>query len=136
VEEVEGGHVVKKRTREERDLATPEAGTVKRAPVDFDYDCINPTFLHWMAKIGPYAAAKYGSWHQYLGARLVGGKSPVNHISGHLKAYKLGEPYDHFDGDLRWHLVAIAYNCMMEFFYHSKWGHIPHPTKVDEEKKA
>lgn len=103
----------------------------KRLPVDFRYDSINPAFLKWMAKIGSYAADKYGAWDQYKTARLVGEKSPVNHIYEHLRQFQDGEKYDHFDGDVRWHLVAVAYNAMMEFFYVTRWGWQPHPLDVD-----
>jgi hypothetical protein len=103
----------------------------KRVPVDFRYDALNPLFLKWMAKIGAYAAEKYGAWEQYTAARLVGEKSPVNHAYEHLRQYQMGEPYDHFDGDPRWHLVAIAYNCMMAFYYHSRWGPERHPLSLD-----
>ena len=106
----------------------------KRVPVDFRYDALNPNFLHWMARIGAYADQKYGAWQQYTGARLVGEKSPVNHIFDHLRKYQMGEPYDHFDGDVRWHLVAVAYNSMMAFWYHTKWGPETHPLKIEETK--
>jgi dATP/dGTP diphosphohydrolase len=106
---------------------------VKRVPVDYRYDAINPNFLKWMAKIGAYAAEKYGSWEQYTNARLCGEKSPVNHIYEHLRQFRAGEAYDHFDGDVRWHLAAIAYNACMEFFYVSKWGHEKSPLTIDEE---
>ena len=105
---------------------------VRRVAVDFDYGGLNPTFLKWMAKIPIYAEGKYGSWSQYKNARLAGEKSPVNHIYEHLRSYALGEPHDHFDGDVRWHLVAVAYNAMMEFYYCSRWGHVPHPLTVEE----
>lgn len=108
----------------------------KRVPVDFRYDAINPTFLKWMALIGSYADKKYGHWSQYTGARLTGDKSPINHIYEHLRQYAMGEPYDHFDGDLRWHLVAVAYNAMMEFFYHSRWGHMGHPLARGQNDSA
>ena len=104
----------------------------KRVPVDYRYDAVNPTFLKWMARIGSYAAEKYGSWEQYTGARLVGEKSPINHIYEHLRQFTAGEPYDHFDGDVRWHLVAVAYNAMMEFFYVTKYGHVRHLLIVEE----
>lgn len=103
---------------------------VRRDPVNYDYECINPEFLKWMAMIGPYAAEKYGSWHQYTGARLVGEKSPMNHIQEHKRAFQMGEPYDHFDKDPRWHLAAIGYNAMMEFFFTSKFGLIKHPLLI------
>jgi hypothetical protein len=107
---------------------------VKREPVDFDYAAVNPTFLHMMARIGAYAAEKYGAWEQYTGARLVGDKAPVNHIFDHLRKYVQGERYDHFDGDPRWHLVAVAYNAMMEFWYHSRFGFAPHPLTLPKEE--
>jgi hypothetical protein len=106
---------------------------VTRVPVDYRYDAINPSFLKMLARIGSYADQKYGSWSQYTRARLVGEKSPVNHIQEHLRAYVTGEPYDHFDGDPRWHLAAIAYNAMMAYFYHSKWGPEIHPLTVRRE---
>jgi hypothetical protein len=104
-----------------------------RIPVDYRYDAINPTFLKMLARIGSYADQKYGAWEQYTRKRLVGEKSPVNHIQEHLRAYVTGEPYDHFDGDPRWHLAAIAYNAMMAYFYHSKWGPEIHPLTVRRE---
>ena len=106
------------------------SGEAKRVPVDFRYDALNPAFLKWMARIGSYAADKYGSWEQYRETRLVGEKSPVNHMYEHLRQYQVGEPHDHFDGDVRWHLVAVAYNAMMEFYYCTRWGHPEHPLEV------
>lgn len=106
---------------------------VKRVPVDFVYTALNPLFLKWMARIGSYASEKYGTWDQYTEARLEGEKSPVNHIYEHLRQFQSNERYDHFDGDVRWHLVAVAYNAMMEFFYVSKFGPVKHPLVVREE---
>jgi hypothetical protein len=100
---------------------------VKRVPVDYRYDAIHPEFLKWMARIGSYASEKYGNWDQYTQARLVGERSPVNHIYEHLRQYVANESYDHFDGDTCWHLVAVAYNAMMEFFYATKFGRLVHP---------
>jgi hypothetical protein len=99
----------------------------KRHPVDFDYQGLNLVFLKWLAKIPVYATEKYGSWSQYTNAPLVGEKSCINHIYEHLRQYQMGESYDHFDGDSRWHLVATAYNAMMQFFYHTKFGFEEHP---------
>jgi hypothetical protein len=96
--------------------------TPKRVPVMYRYDAINPDFLHMMAEIGHYASEKYGSWDQYLAARLEGEKSPINHAYDHLRQYRRGDRYDHFDGDPRRHLVAVAYNVMMAFAYHEMWG--------------
>lgn len=103
----------------------------KRVPVDYVYEAINPTFLKWMARIGAYASEKYGAWDQYKHERLVGEKSPINHAYEHLRSYQMGEPYDRFDGDVRWHLVGVAYNAMMEFFYCTKFGHLLHPLNVE-----
>ena len=105
----------------------PEAKP-KRIPVDYRYDAVLPDFLKMLARIGAYADEKYGSWSQYMKARLVGEKSPLNHIREHLRQYEMGEPYDHFDGDPRWHLAAVAYNAMMEWWYHTKFGHATHPS--------
>ncbi len=116
--------------------AVPIDAAPKRVPVDFRYDAVNPTFLKWMARIGGYASEKYGSWDQYKTSRLTGDKSPINHIYEHLRSYVESEPYDHFDGDVRWHLVAVAYNAMMAFYYHSKWGPEVHPLHLDKEWKA
>jgi hypothetical protein len=106
----------------------------KRIPVDYRYDALNPAFMKLLARIGSYADAKYGSWSQYTQGRLTGEKSPVNHIGEHLRAYVMGEPYDHFDGDPRWHLAAIAYNAMMAYYYHSKWGPEVHPLHLEGNK--
>lgn len=103
---------------------------VKRVPVDFNYEAVNPTFLKMLARIGSYAAEKYGSWEQYTRARLVGEKSPINHAYEHIRCYVVGEPYDKFDGDPKWHLAAAAYNLMMEFFYASKFGCVDHPLVI------
>jgi len=99
----------------------------KRDPVQFDYTALNWTFLRRVARIPLHAAEKYGSWDQYKDARLVGEKSPINHALDHLAKYMNGEPYDRWDGAVDWHLVAAAYNCMMEFFYFARFGHAMHP---------
>ena len=104
--------------------------TALRVPVNYRYDALNPDFIKAMAQIAAYAAEKYGAAEQYTITRLVGEKSPINHIYEHLRQYQIGKPYDHFDGDLRWHLVAASYNAMMEFFYHTKWGHTRSPLVV------
>jgi hypothetical protein len=44
----------------------------------------------------------------------------------HLRQYIAQEPYDKFDGDLGWHLAAVAYNAMMELFYLRKFGPVQH----------
>jgi hypothetical protein len=118
-------------TQKEPPIAT---GEPVRVPVDYRYDALNPAFLKMLARIGSYADAKYGSWSRYTKARLTGEKSPVNHIHEHLRAYVAGESYNHFDGDPRWHLAAVAYNAMMAFYYHSKWGPEVHPLHIEEKR--
>jgi hypothetical protein len=110
---------------------------VRRDPVAFRYDAVLPGFMKQLAELGHHASEKYGSWEQYLNARLTGEKSPVNHIYDHLRAYAEGEPYDHFEGDVSRHLVAVAYNALMEWAYVKLYGHDKHPfTKKMEEIAA
>lgn len=118
-----------------RKLANPEhvdqPAKAQRQPVDERWDILNPFFLKWMARLAHYGVEKYGDFN-YIRGRLVGDRSPINHIQKHLAEYVSGTPYDHFDGDRRWHLVAIAYNAMMEFFSHSKWGWLRHPLQTED----
>jgi hypothetical protein len=120
--------------RKRAPIVTEEA-KVKRVPVDYDYQGLNLTYLKWMAKIVKYADEKYGAWSQYTKAELTGDKSPLNHIYEHMRQYQEGEPYDHFDGDPRWHLVAVGYNAMMSFYQHTRWGFKKHPLVIDEVQK-
>jgi hypothetical protein len=95
---------------------------VKREPVSFLWSKLNWDFLKMLAEIAQYAEGKYGSAEQYTNARLENQASPINHIYEHLRQYQAGEPHDRF-GDARYHLAAVAYNAMMEFFYHTTLGH-------------
>jgi hypothetical protein len=95
---------------------------VKRVPVSFLWSKLNWDFLKMLAEIAQYAEDKYGSAEQYTNARLENQASPINHIYEHLRQYQAGEPHDRF-GDARYHLAAIAYNAMIEFFYHTALGH-------------
>ena len=124
-------------------VTTPDGGCVgsdcmhsipypRRDKVDYRYDAIHPEFLKLLARIAAYADAKYVSWVQYMRSRLTGDKAPLNHLKEHLRAYEMGERYDHFDGDPRWHLAAVAYNAMMEWWYHTRFGHAPHPSARSE----
>lgn len=89
----------------------------RRNPVDYRYDAIDPEFLKMLAMIAAYAHEKYGRWDNYKDGRLDEDRGPVNHIYEHLRQYRSRETYDHFDGSNGWHLAAIAYNAMMEYFY-------------------
>jgi Domain of unknown function (DUF5664) len=92
-----------------------------RNPCDFRYDILDTLFLEFMAKIASYGAIKYGEFN-YQKSRLSRGNSPINHIYGHLKEYRDGNPYDHLEVgiDSKIHLAAIAFNAMMEFYYCSE----------------
>lgn len=85
------------------------------------YDILDPLFLEYMAKVADYGAKKYGdfNWHK---SRLTGDKSPVNHMYKHLGSYQKNEPYDHpeLGEGPEWHLIGLAFNAMMEFFYVTK----------------
>jgi hypothetical protein len=94
---------------------------VKRHEVDFRFDALNWNFLKIMAQLAHFASIKYGKPEQYIGARLIEGRSPMNHIAEHMRQYMAGEAHDHF-GDPAFHLAAIAYNAMMEFFYLRTFG--------------
>lgn len=93
----------------------------QRNPISVRYDILDPDFLKSLAQIAHYGAEIYGdfNWHK---SRLEGDKSPVNHIYKHLGAYRNAEPYDHKElGQARkWHLAAVAFNAMMEFWYENQ----------------
>ena len=90
----------------------------ERNPIDVRYDILDPEFLDLMAKIADYGAKKYGDYN-WRKSRLTDSKGPINHIYKHLKAYRNREIYDHYEVgiDVKIHLVAIAFNAMMEFDY-------------------
>lgn len=97
-------------------LARGASGVVaQRNPVDYRYDLLDKRFFHLVAQIAHYGAEKYGdkNWQK---SRLVGGKSPINHIYDHLRQYDLGMMHDKFQS-LGHQLAAIAFNAMMEFYY-------------------
>lgn len=98
------------------------ANKVVRVPVKYRYDALHPDFLKCMAEIGAYADQKYGSWAAYLRERMTGDADPINHIYEHLREFRMREKYDHFDGDVRRHLIAIAYNAMMAWVAETRWG--------------
>jgi hypothetical protein len=89
---------------------------VKRQPISYLWSSLNWEFLRLLADIASYAEGKYGAAEQYTEGRLVGDKSPVNHMFEHLRAYIAREPHDRY-GTAEHQLAAIAYNAMMEYFY-------------------
>jgi hypothetical protein len=104
-----------------------------REPVNYRYDALNPEFEKMLAMIASYADEKYTDCHLYakLPDRLRGEKSPINHMREHLRQYIVQKPYDKFDGDIGWHLAAIAYNAMMELFYLRKFGPVQHALVLE-----
>lgn len=47
----------------------------------------------------------------------------------------MGEPYDHFEGDVGRHLAAVAYNASIEWHYLKKFGHVAHPLTLPSVKQ-
>lgn len=115
----------------------------KREPVNYLYSSLNWNFIKGLAEIARYAEDKYGSAEQYRHTRLTGEKAPLNHVLEHYRSYLAGEPHDRF-GDPVYHLYAMAYNVMIEFYYHTNFGHAPslltgeqfHPVNPGEETVA
>jgi len=96
--------------------------SAKRDSCPTRYDIIDPEFLELMARVADYGAKKYGDFN-WQKSRLEGDKSPINHIYKHLKSYRMDEPYDHPEiagTDRKMHLIAIAFNAMMEFYWENK----------------
>lgn len=108
----------------EKEEITP-VQTAKREEIKECYDAILPDFMEMMALLGGHAKEKYGSWEQYQDSRLVGNSSPITHILAHITQYRKNKPYDRFDGTRKWHLIAVAYNAMMELHYEL------HPEKYE-----
>ena len=90
----------------------------KRDPIAFRFDILDPEFLQALAQIADYGAKKYGdrNWHK---SRMIGDKSCMNHMYGHLLSYGASLEYDHQElgKEKKWHLAAVAFNAMMEFWY-------------------
>jgi dATP/dGTP diphosphohydrolase len=107
----------------------------KRNPQNLRYDILDPLFLEHLARIADYGAKKYGdlNWHQ---SHLEGDKSAINHIYKHLKSFRLEEPYDHQElgSGKEWHLAAIAFNAMMEFYWVMKEKKLSQKDLETQEK--
>ena len=95
-----------------------QPNVARRDKVNYRYDILYWNFIHSMAEIAHLGAEKYGDFN-YRQPGLTRDKSPVNHIANHLRRYLENESYDHhFLGiEKKWHLVAIAFNAMMEFWH-------------------
>lgn len=121
---------------------------VKRDKIGYLYTSLDWGFIRAMARLGLHGSDKYDTpgdpipnWKQGVVLRE---KSPVNHMAEHMAAYNLGEHHDHF-GCSKWHLVAIAFNAMIEFFHYTEKPIEPSeksfppessPQPVENKKKA
>src|SRR5690242_17478568 len=110
------------------ELNKPEEGIVKRQKVDIQWHRLNWEFLRLLAEIAEYADHKYGETENYANGRAEKDKSPLNHIVEHYTQYITRKPYEHFDSSIKYHLGAIAYNAMMEFYQLQNGG----PTVSDK----
>jgi hypothetical protein len=106
---------------------------VKRPASDVIFTALNPEFLRRMAAIAGNSRDRHGTWDNYTAERYDEDRSCVSHAIDHLMHYLSNDKFDRFDGDVRWHLVAAAYNCMMHFYYHGKFGAEPSPWTDSEE---
>ena len=89
-----------------------------RTPLNVRFDLLEASFLQAMAQIGHYGAIKFGD-KNYQKSRMVGKNSPANHMMNHLCSYICKEKYNHpeIGTDRKYHLAAVAFNAMMEFWY-------------------
>jgi hypothetical protein len=89
-----------------------------RVERDYRFDILDPSFILAMAKIGHLGARLYGdlNWQKN---HLEGGKGSINHIYAHISKFQRNEPYDHLElgSERKYHLAAIAFNAMMEFWW-------------------
>lgn len=98
-----------------------------RKDVNYRYDLLIPEFLAGMAEVAHIGAVEYGD-HNYKRSKLEGNRSPINHIYAHLNSYQRGIFHDKLQ-NLEGHLLAIAFNAMMEYFYCTKtWHHNENAT--------
>jgi len=121
---------------EQRKEFNAKSGEANRVPVTFRYDGLNWDFIKMLAEIAHYAGNKYGKGNpdelsNYREPQLINEKSPINHIYEHLRQYQTGEHHDHFKDPI-YHLAAIAYNAMMEAYYHRRFGHRVSPLNLRE----
>lgn len=93
----------------------------KRNPVDYLFQALDWNFIKALGQLAKYGADKYDdkdgtiNWKK---SPLQRDKSPINHMVNHTTEYILGNK--HPLGSPKWHLVAIAFNAMMEFFWYEK----------------
>jgi len=93
----------------------------KRKEVDYLFTCLDWNFikaLGQLGKSGQKSQEDEGNIPNYQKVRRTGDKSNINHLINHITSYICKEP--HPLGSRKWHLVAIAFNAMMEFFWVNK----------------
>lgn len=95
-------------------------GTAKRESVGYLFTVLDWNFIKALAQLAKHGSDKYDDPNDpvpnYQKGVLTRDKSPINHLCNHLTSYQLREPHDHL-GSPKWHLVAIAFNAMIEFFH-------------------
>ena len=103
-------------------------GKACRDKVVYRYDILYWNFIHAMAEIGAIGAEKYGEFN-YQKPGLERDKSPINHIANHLREFIEKVPYNHKEvgNAKKYHLAAIAFNAMMQFW------HEDHPQDASKE---
>lgn len=93
-----------------------------RVPVNYNFQSLYWSFIKHMAIVGKWGGDKRGESGignpTYMNAPYLGDKSPLNHMAHHMTEYILNKP--HTLGSTKWHLVAIAFNAMIEFFWFEK----------------
>lgn len=80
---------------------------------DEEFELLDREFINEMVYLGKAGCRQHDddTWKEPTRPK----RSPVNHMAGHLWQYTSGHKHDL--GDRRYHLVAIAYNAMMEFYW-------------------
>jgi dATP/dGTP diphosphohydrolase len=103
---------------DENEKATRSNEKATRNEVPYRFDILDWFFIKEMAVLAFIGAKKYGDFN-WKKSRLTGNSSPVNHMASHLSSYIQREEYDNptLGSDPKNHLLAIAFNAMMEYWY-------------------
>ena len=84
------------------------------------YEFLNPDFLELMNDIGRLGHEKFGDDAIEANGdrtrKLPRHQANMLHAYRHITAYEDGVKHDHF-GDLKHQLAAVAFNCMLEFWF-------------------
>lgn len=97
---------------------SPSELTGQRTKSAVRYDLLQPNFLEALAALAHLGHERYdvpaGVDNQWQRG-LPGDACPLNHIQAHYTSYQRAE--SHEMGSRKWHLAAIAFNAMMEFWF-------------------